>query len=83
VPISKEEMGKIGYKEFNPEIARLAPAVISWVLDIMEKTNMSEDEAKEMFININKRTKPKKDMPVSIESAWDKLFKEIHKKNSI
>tara|TARA_Y100000310_G_C20627266_1_gene786629 strand:+ start:32 stop:1612 length:1581 start_codon:yes stop_codon:yes gene_type:complete len=74
---SQKEMEEYGIKEFDPKMAFLAPGVIGPVQDLVSELQLSEKQAKELFISTNKRMKPVKTMPISEEQAWDKLQKEI------
>lgn len=65
-------------KEFDPKQAFMAPGVIGPTQDLIIELNMSETEAKDLFISTNKKMKPSKDMPIPEDKAWDKLLKEIN-----
>jgi hypothetical protein len=79
---SKKEMDEYGIKEFNPKSAFFAPGVIGPIQDLIDKIELSEKESKELFIYINEKMKPVKDMPIPEENAWEKLLKELNIKKA-
>ena len=74
---SQKEMEEYGIKEFNPKMAFMAPGVIGPIQELISELELSDKQAKELFISTNKRMKPVKTMPISEEKAWDKLQEEI------
>ena len=68
-------MDEIGIKEFNPK-PNWAGGVVIDVQGLIEESNMSEKEAKELFISTNKNN-PSKNIPIPEDEAWQKLLKEI------
>lgn len=74
---SQKEMEEYGIKEFDPKMAFMASGVIGPIQDLISELQLSDKQAKELFISTNKRMKPVKTMPISEEKAWDKLQKEI------
>lgn len=75
--ISKEYMEKLGVKEFDPFLAFLALGVLGMVKEIIEKLGISKEEGERIFIEINEKAKPLRNMPVSCEKAWDRLKEKI------
>jgi hypothetical protein len=65
-------------KEFDPKQAFMAPGVIGPIQDLITELELSEKEAKELFLSINKKMKPSKKMPIPEDKAWEKLLKEIN-----
>lgn len=78
-PMSREESDKYGIKDFDTSTAFLAPGIISMIKDLMLQTKISKTDAKKLFIEINEKTKPMKNMPVNTEQAWKKLAVELKK----
>jgi hypothetical protein len=79
---SKKEMEEYGMKEFDPKREFMAPGVIAPIQNLISELQLSEKQARELFISITKRTKPVKEMPISEEVAWDKLQKDIEIRKS-
>ncbi len=75
---SKSEMDELGIKEFDLKLAFMAPGVIRPIQDLIEQLNLSEKEARNLFISVNKEIKPSKNMPISEDKAWEKIIKEIN-----
>jgi len=74
---SREMMKEFGLKEFELKVARLAPGVISMVQESINKLGLSNNSTKKLFIEINERVKPLKDMPLTPAKAWKKIQKEL------
>jgi hypothetical protein len=77
--LSDEYLKELGVKEFDPKMAFLAPGVISMIKDLIEKINLSNDEIEKLFIDVNNRTKPKKNIPLTPKEAFDKFVGELKK----
>ena len=71
-------MEEYGIKEFDPKHAMMAPGVITPVQDLISELELPEKEAKELFVSINKKMRPVKDMPIPEDKAWDKLLEDIN-----
>ncbi|MCG2720058.1 MAG: hypothetical protein L6266_05025, partial [Nanoarchaeota archaeon] len=72
---SNKVIKKPGTDEFNLKEAFLAPAVVFWIQEIMDVFKLSDLEAKNLFLKVNKERSPYpyNFMPFSLEEAWKKL----------
>lgn len=71
------ESEKLGIKDFNTRFAFFAPAIITWIKKWIESLNLSEHDAKVLFIKTNTKNKPFNKMPVNPHEAWELLRKKI------
>ena len=76
-PMSKQEIDELGIKDFDISMAFLAPGIISMLKGEVVKTKLTTNEVKKKFLEINLKTKPMKNMPLSPEQAWKKLVNEL------
>lgn len=65
------------YPPFNPKMAFLAPAVISYINKIIDQQKLTEKQVEQRFIRIAEQTFESLDLPVNPEDAWNTLKKEI------
>jgi hypothetical protein len=81
--ISTEDMERIGIHEFDMKMAFLAPVILSMVEDEITILKLENPDAKKLFVDRNNQTKPKKDMPLTPEEAWDKLFERMQERSRL
>lgn len=79
-PMSKQESDELGIQDFDTSMAFLGPGIISMVKDNIKSLNLDFKEVKKLFIEINNKTKPLKNMPLNPEQAWKKLLSEMKSK---
>jgi len=80
---SESDMKKFGFCEFDLKEADLAPGVLGMIEEEIDILKITNNEAKKVFIEDNNKTKPKKDMPLSPEEAWNKLTEYIVKNEKL
>lgn len=78
-PMEIQESNEFGIKDFDTSSAFLAPGIIRMVAELIEKLSIDEKETKKIFIVVNEKTKPLKNMPLFPEEAWNILIKELKK----
>lgn len=77
------ESEKLGIKDFDRRTAFFAPALITWIKKWMASLNLSESDAKTLFIETNERNKPFDKMPINPKDAWEQLKKKIEENRRI
>ena len=75
--LSQKDLKELKISDFDPKTAFLAPGIISMLKDSIEASSMKKTNLKKQFIDISNKTKPIKDMPVSADTAWKTLEKEL------
>lgn len=65
------------FPPFNPKDAFLAPAIIDSIQRIMRKLNISNDEARTIFVEYNSHIGKNLCLPLSPEEGWGSLDKEL------
>ncbi len=68
---------KMGILDFDTKFAFFAPAIITYIRNLISEINLSEDEARTLFIKTNEKSKPIEKMPVSPDDAWVQLKSKI------
>lgn len=62
---------------FDPSIGFLAPAIILYIRKISKKLNISIEDLKKMFFEINSNLEDYVKLPISKDNAWIKIKKEL------
>jgi hypothetical protein len=65
------------YPPFDPKIGSLAPGVISRVLDAMDSSGISLQQAESRFNDVAHRLSEVLRLPLSADKAWRKLKREL------
>ncbi len=60
---------------FEPENGFIAPKILQTIQKLSLKLGLSEEDTKKMFYEVNKKEKIFKEMPLSIEKAYEQLIK--------
>jgi len=64
------------YPPFNPNNsvdAFLAPGILEYITQINKELNLTKDQIKEIFFTHNLKVEKSKKLPLSIQSAWERL----------
>ena len=61
--------------KFNVDLAFLAPGIVSEIEDCISNLEITPEDARKIFSDVNAQRKLSKNLPVSIGAAWKKLVK--------
>lgn len=65
------------FPPFNPKDGMLAPGVVGYIEDILERQELSKNDARARFLEIATKTQHSLNLPVAPDKAWIKLAREL------
>jgi len=65
------------FPPFNPKDAMLAPGVVGYVYDMLERQRLPMSDLRVRFLEVAAKTQRSLALPVAPDEAWRKLSKEI------
>jgi hypothetical protein len=65
------------YPSFDPKDESLAPGVVRYVIEMMERQNLSKDDARTRFCEIAAKAQRSLNLPVPPDKVWRILAEEI------
>lgn len=67
------------YPPFSRDMAFQAPAIVHQIQELSESLGMSENDLKQVFMEVAERIRKDMKLPTSIEQAWGDLRNELRK----